>query len=199
MVFKRMLASMTACCIKRIMVATALCSGFIVPASASPDDPIGQILRERGMWVQPPGHIQPVPHRPVSSNLIVHAMAYVGLPYSWGGGSFEEGFDCSAFVQAAFNRSMGISLPRTTAEQAQATQRIDPRQIAPGDLVFFNTMGPRYSHVGIYIGDGRFVHSPRSGAFIRIERLHVNYWRSRLTGVHRVLTDERLTQLAPAA
>jgi cell wall-associated NlpC family hydrolase len=128
----------------------------------------------------------------------VHAMAYVGLPYRWGGGSFEDGFDCSAFVQAAFTRSMGIRLPRTTAEQALATSPIQPHELKAGDLVFFNTLGPRYSHVGIYIGDGRFVHSPRSGAFIRIENFGVNYWQKRFTGARRVLTEERLSQMRPS-
>lgn len=186
---------MNACGSQRLLLSIALCSTLIVPAWATPDDPIGQIMRERGpLFQQPsPSPAQPV-QRPITSSLVVHAMAYVGLPYSWGGGSFETGFDCSAFVQAAFKRSLGIDLPRTTAEQARATQPIAANELQIGDLVFFNTLGPRFSHVGIYIGDGRFVHSPRSGAHIRIERLHVNYWQRRLTGVHRVLTEERLAQ-----
>lgn len=191
---------MNACGVKRLVLGAALCSALIVPAWASPDDPIGQIMLEKGMRPSPstsvPGQSST---RPVTSSLVVHAMGYVGLPYSWGGGSFETGFDCSAFVQAAFKRSMGIELPRTTAEQARATQPIAPSQLQAGDLVFFNTLGPRFSHVGIYIGDGRFVHSPRSGAHIRIERLYVNYWQRRLTGIHRVLTEDRLAQSTPNA
>lgn len=187
---------MKACLAKLVLVGTALCSSVIVPAWAMPDDPIAQIMRERGQVAPVPSAV--VPQRPVSSNLVVHAMGYVGLPYSWGGGSFEEGFDCSAFVQAAFNRSMGILLPRTTAEQARATSPISRHELQPGDLVFFNTLGPRYSHVGIYIGNGRFVHSPRSGAFIRIENFGVNYWQQRFTGARRVLTQERLSHIHPS-
>jgi len=198
MIFDNILASMKACLSKLVLAGTALCSTVIVPAWAMPDDPIAQIMRERGLQMSPPPASVVVPQRPVSSNLVVHAMGYVGLPYSWGGGSFEEGFDCSAFVQAAFNRSMGIRLPRTTAEQARATSPIQRHELKAGDLVFFNTLGPRYSHVGIYIGDGRFVHSPRSGAHIRIENFGVNYWQQRFTGARRVLTQERLSQIQPS-
>lgn len=194
--FANTLTSMRACLSKLVLAGTALCSAFIVPAWAMPDDPIVQIMRERGFTPAPQTGYG-VPDRPVSSSLVVHAMGYVGLPYSWGGGSFEEGFDCSAFVQAAFSRSMGIRLPRTTAEQARATSPIHRQELKAGDLVFFNTLGPRYSHVGIYIGDGRFVHSPRSGAHIRIENFRVNYWQQRFTGARRVLTEERLSQLIP--
>jgi hypothetical protein len=197
MSFDNILANMKACLAKLVLAGTALCSTVIVPAWAMTDDPIAQIMRERGLQMAPPPSVV-VPQRPVSSSLVVHAMGYVGLPYSWGGGSFEEGFDCSAFVQAAFTRSMGIGLPRTTAEQARATSPIQRHEIKAGDLVFFNTLGPRYSHVGIYIGDGRFVHSPRSGAHIRIENFGVNYWQKRFTGARRVLTPERLSQLHPS-
>ena len=197
MSFDNILANMKACLAKLVLAGTALCSTVIVPAWAMTDDPIAQIMRERGLQMAPPPSVV-VPQRPVSSSLVVHAMGYVGLPYSWGGGSFEEGFDCSAFVQAAFTRSMGIGLPRTTAEQARATSPIQRHELKAGDLVFFNTLGPRYSHVGIYIGDGRFVHSPRSGAFIRIENFGVNYWQKRFTGARRVLTPERLSQLHPS-
>jgi cell wall-associated NlpC family hydrolase len=197
MIFDNILANMKACLAQLVLAGTALCSTVIVPAWAMPDDPIAQIMRERGQQAAPAPSLA-LPQRPVSSSLVVHAMAYVGLPYRWGGGSFEDGFDCSAFVQAAFTRSMGIRLPRTTAEQALATSPIQRHELKAGDLVFFNTLGPRYSHVGIYIGDGRFVHSPRSGAFIRIENFGVNYWQKRFTGARRVLTEERLSQMRPS-
>lgn len=181
-----------------LLAGAALCNSAIVPAWASPDDPILQIMQERGLLPSPGRHSSEV-ERPVSSSLVVHAMAYLGLPYTWGGSSFEDGFDCSAFVQAAFSRSLGLRLPRTATEQAHATQTIHRDHLQPGDLVFFNTLGHRFSHVGIYIGDGRFVHSPRSGAHIRLENFNGRYWQRRFTGARRVLTEERLTQLAPGA
>jgi len=198
MSFDTILARMKRWSPRWVLVCAAVCSASIVPAWATPDDPIVQIMRERGLAPEPES--SPTPQqRPISSSLVVHAMGYVGLPYSWGGGSFEEGFDCSAFVQAAFARSMDIRLPRTATEQAHATQTIDRHHLQPGDLVFFNTLGHRFSHVGIYIGDGRFVHSPRSGAHIRLERFNGSYWQRRFTGARRVLTEDRLTQLTPGA
>jgi hypothetical protein len=175
------------------LAGIALCAGLIVPAWATTDDPIEQIMRERGL-VAPAGIGRSGPLRPASSSLVVHAMGYVGLPYTWGANSFEDGFDCSAFVQAAYERSMGIRLPRTATEQAQAAMVVDRQDLQPGDLVFFNTLGHRFSHVGIYIGEGRFVHSPRSGAHIRLESLQGSYWQRRFTGARRVLTEERLAQ-----
>ena len=194
---KNILASMKTWCRNLMLSGAALCNVAIVPAWATPDDPIVQIMRERGFAPAPTAPVEN--QRPVSSSLVVHAMGYVGLPYSWGGGSFEEGFDCSAFVQAAFARSMNIRLPRTATEQAHATSTIDRHNLQPGDLVFFNTLGHRFSHVGIYIGEGRFVHSPRSGAHIRLENFHGSYWQRRFTGARRVLTEERLSQLASGA
>lgn len=193
--FATILARMLAWPTHLLLAGAALCSVAIVPAWASPDDPILQIMQERGL-APVPQHTPSDLQRPVSSSLVVHAMAYVGLPYSWGGGSFEDGFDCSAFVQAAFSRSMGIRLPRTATEQAHASETIDRQDLQPGDLVFFNTLGHRFSHVGIYIGEGRFVHSPRSGAHIRIESFHGSYWQRRFTGARRVLTTAYLTQSA---
>lgn len=121
------------------------------------------------------------------SAALVYAMAYVGVPYRRGGTGFEEGVDCSGFVQVTFRETLGVLLPRRAVEQAQATLPIDPAQLAPGDLVFFNTQGEPFSHVGIYVGQGRFVHSPRSGAQVRLERLGDRYWRERFDGARRVV------------
>jgi cell wall-associated NlpC family hydrolase len=121
------------------------------------------------------------------SAALVYAMAYVGVPYQRGGTGFEQGVDCSGFVQVTFWESAGIRLPRRSVEQAQATQAIEPDALEPGDLVFFNTQGQSFSHVGIYVGQGRFIHSPRTGAQVRLERLDDRYWRSRFDGARRVI------------
>ncbi|MGQ9723750.1 MAG: C40 family peptidase [Tepidimonas sp.] len=123
------------------------------------------------------------------SAALVYAMAYVGVPYQRGGVGFEQGVDCSGFVQITYRDSAGIRLPRRAAEQAQATLPIAPRDLAPGDLVFFNTQGEPFSHVGIYVGQGRFIHSPRTGARVRIERLEDRYWREHFDGARRVIGD----------
>lgn len=174
----------------RFVMAILACACHIVPAAAEPADPLADFLRDNG-WVGPAPAFPA--DRPAHSSLVVHAMGYVGVSYRLGGGNFEEGFDCSGFVQAAYRQSMGIGLPRTVVEQAQATQVIPAEALIPGDLVFFNTLGHRYSHVGIYVGGGRFIHSPRSGASVRMESMQSSYWSPRFTGARRVAPADDLT------
>ena len=122
-----------------------------------------------------------------ASELVVHAMGFLGVPYQRGGGTVETGFDCSGFVKAIFEQTVGLVLPRKAEQQAADTQRIDKKELVPGDLVFFNTLGARHSHVGVYVGDGRFVHAsnPRTG--VRIDALSSNYYAQRFEGAHTLL------------
>lgn len=129
-----------------------------------------------------------------ASNLVGHAMGFLGVPYRRGGNSAETGFDCSGFVRNVYEQTVGLVLPRRASEQAQATQSIDREDLQPGDLVFFNTMRRAFSHVGIYVGDGKFIHAPRSGARVRVEDMREAYWRKRFNGARRVAVSE-----APAA
>ena len=122
------------------------------------------------------------------SHVVVTALGYLGKPYVYGGQSLDKGFDCSGFVLSLYQRSLGLKLPRTAAEQAHATEKIEKHELAPGDVVFFNTMARRYSHVGIYLGNGRFIHAPRAGAVIRIENMEISYWKQRFNGARRVTT-----------
>lgn len=124
------------------------------------------------------------------SDVVVTAMGYLGKPYVYGKSSLDGGFDCSGFVLSLYQRSLGHTLPRTAAQQAGATSTIARKDLEPGDLVFFNTLRRQYSHVGIYIGEGRFIHSPRAGASIRIESMASSYWQKRFNGARRVMPDE---------
>ncbi len=124
-----------------------------------------------------------------TSELITTAMGFVGVPYRRGGTSAEIGFDCSGFVRAAFEQAKGLVLPRRASEQAAATEVIDKKDLQPGDLVFFNTMRRAFSHVGIYLGEGKFIHSPRSGAQVRVEDMGSRYWQRRFNGARRVAMD----------
>ena len=99
-----------------------------------------------------------------TSDLVVSAMGFLGVPYRRGGNSAETGFDCSGFVRAMYEQTVGLILPRNAAQQAKATEVIDKQDLQPGDLVFFNTMRRTFSHVGIYVGEGKFIHAPRSGS-----------------------------------
>lgn len=122
-----------------------------------------------------------------ASQLVMNAMGFLGVPYKYGGNSAESGgFDCSGFVRAVFEQSVGKVLPRRADQQAAATQEIDRSELKPGDLVFFNTMKRAFSHVGIYVGDGKFIHSPRSGSQVRVEDMRMAYWQTRFNGARRV-------------
>lgn len=123
-----------------------------------------------------------------TSDLVSTAIGFLGIPYLRGGNSAESGFDCSGFVRAIYKDTIGLILPRTAAEQAVATQNIDKTQLKPGDLVFFNTLKRSFSHVGIYMGDNKFIHSPRSGSSVRIEDMRIPYWNVRFDGARRVDT-----------
>jgi NlpC/P60 family len=125
-----------------------------------------------------------------TSDLVSTAIGFLGIPYLRGGNSAESGFDCSGFVRAIYKETIGLVLPRTAAEQAGATQNIDKAQLKPGDLVFFNTLKRSFSHVGIYLGDNKFIHSPRSGSSVRIEDMRIPYWNVRFDGARRVDTDK---------
>ena len=125
-----------------------------------------------------------------ASDLVGNAMKFLGVRYRYGGNSAETGFDCSGFVRAAFEQTIGRVLPRRAVEQAAATQTIAKEDLKPGDLVFFNTMRRAFSHVGSYVGDGKFIHAPRSGARVRVESMDGSYWSSRFNGARRVPGSE---------
>ena len=121
-----------------------------------------------------------------TSDLVVTAIGFLGVPYRRGGNTAESGFDCSGFVRAMYNQTVGHLLPRRAEEQAAATEKIDRSELKPGDLVFFNTMRRAFSHVGIYVGEGKFIHSPKPGAQVRVENMSVSYWQRRFSGARRV-------------
>ena len=121
-----------------------------------------------------------------ASDLVLNAMGFLGVPYRRGGISADTGFDCSGFVRAMYQQTVGLVLPRKAIEQAAATQTIDRGELQPGDLVFFNTMREAFSHVGIYVGDGKFIHSPKPGAQVRVENMGLAYWSRRFDGARRV-------------
>lgn len=159
------------------------------------DDAMDGFLADRGFL----NRLASVPNevKQRATELVMHAMGFIGIPYRLGGSSFEQGFDCSGFVQATIQQTMGLTLPRTSAEQAQATRPIAESELMPGDLVFFNTLRRAFSHVGIYVGDGRFIHSPRTGSQIRVEDMNAQYWATRFNGARRVEAAAKTT--APRA
>lgn len=160
--------------------------------SAGTDDAMGRLLAEKGLLeksgpAEPPAANAPPANK--ASELVVAAMGALGVPYRRGGNTFESGFDCSGFVRAMYQQTAGLLLPRRAAQQAAATQQIDRTELQPGDLVFFNTLRRAFSHVGIYVGDHKFIHSPKPGAEVRVEDMRVNYWSRRFDGARRVLAQ----------
>jgi cell wall-associated NlpC family hydrolase len=121
-----------------------------------------------------------------ANGLVNNAFSLIGVPYKLGGTSISTGFDCSGFVRAVYKNTLGFVLPRTASEQAHATETIEKNELKPGDLVFFNTMQRAFSHVGVYIGDGKFIHAPRTGSHVRVENMRLPYWNLRFNGARRV-------------
>jgi cell wall-associated NlpC family hydrolase len=112
------------------------------------------------------------------------AERFVGIPYRWGGNTVVDGMDCSGFVRAVFNLC-GVNIPRTSGEQFQTGQGIDRGDLREGDLVFFGDSASRINHVGIYVGDGRFVHAPRRGDDIKVSRVDEVFYEKRFVGARR--------------
>lgn len=158
------------------------CSVHAEPAGSADD--MDRFLAEKGLFgkISQVGH--DVGHK--ASELVVTAMGALGVPYRRGGNTFESGFDCSGFVRTMYEQTMGLMLPRRAEQQAAATQKIDRTELQPGDLVFFNTMRRAFSHVGIYLGEGQFVHAPRAGGRVRIENMGDRYWKRRFDGARRI-------------
>jgi cell wall-associated NlpC family hydrolase len=118
--------------------------------------------------------------------LISGALDLVGIRYRRGGNDAETGFDCSGFVGYLFRERLGLDLPRTARDISRAGEPVEKSELKPGDLVFFNTLRRAFSHVGIYLGNNQFVHSPRTGHTVRVEDMTERYWAKRYNGARRV-------------
>ena len=167
-----------------VLAAALAFTGAARAAPAVSGDDLDKLLADKGLLTQIDQVRQSVSNK--ASELVVNAMGFLGVPYRRGGNSVETGFDCSGFVRAMYEQSIGMILPRRAEQQAAATQNIDRNDLQPGDLVFFNTMRRAFSHVGIYVGDGKFIHSPRSGSEVRVESMGTSYWAKRFDGARRV-------------
>jgi cell wall-associated NlpC family hydrolase len=154
--------------------SVAGCSTLPAPGDA-PDPP--------SVAAQPP---VPQAARP-GDDMLFHALAALGVDYRYGGTSRQTGFDCSGLVAHVYREAFGIELPHHTLAQSRYGKRVPGNDLQLGDLVFYNTLRQPYSHVGIYLGDGRFIHAPRTGAAVRVERMASAYWSKRFDGARRIL------------
>ena len=126
-----------------------------------------------------------------ASDLAIRAMAMVGIRYKYGGNTPENGLDCSGLVRYVFKQAWGAELPRTSEEISRVGAKVDSKDLQPGDLVFYNTLRRGFSHVGIYLGDNKFIHSPSAGSSIRIESMDLSYWKKRFNGARRINDPEQ--------
>lgn len=125
-----------------------------------------------------------------AQEVLINALSLSGIQYKYGGSSPDTGFDCSGFVRYVFKQAANLTLPRTSYGISQLGKQVRTGDLKPGDLVFFNTLKSAFSHVGIYVGDNKFIHSPSSGGGVRIESMDSQYWQKRFNGAKRLETQE---------
>lgn len=156
-----------------LALSTALCmAGAVFAQEAPPPQESGSLLDRTTTTLQ---------------DLVLKGLQMVGVNYRWGGTNPATGLDCSGFVQLVFRDSLGMALPRTAKEMSHVGAEVDRSELKPGDLVFFNTLRRAFSHVGIYLGDSKFLHAPRPGGEVRVEDMRQSYWVQRFNGARRIL------------
>ncbi len=160
---------------KRLFLSACI-TPFLVACSSLPRKPSSNTATS-----------QSYPNNPAKrQDIVMQAIAMLDRGYTYGGKKLHTGFDCSGLVTFVYKESAGIALKGSAAQMAGVTRGIEPTEAHPGDLVFFNTLGPSFSHVGIYIGDGKFVHALNERVGVTTERMSKPYWAKRLEGYRTV-------------
>jgi cell wall-associated NlpC family hydrolase len=179
-----------------VLLSFAVSLAHAAPSIAPEADDMDSLLAQKGLMV----HLRQVRNSVTerASDLVINAMGFIGVPYRRGGSS-ENGVDCSGFVRTIYEQTFGLLLPHRANEQAAVTQKIERSELKPGDLVFFNTMRRTFSHVGVYLGDNKFIHAPRPGAKVRVEDMGMSYWNNRFDGARRVEGAEDAAAIAAVA
>lgn len=126
--------------------------------------------------------------RDSAADITSYALSLIGVDYRFGGNTPDQGLDCSGLIRYVFQQATGISLPRSAREQASVGESVKRDELQPGDLVFFNTRRFQFSHVGLYIGDNRFIHAPSSGGSVEVTNLDNRYWQKAFNGARRIVS-----------
>ncbi len=121
-----------------------------------------------------------------AQEIVLRALSFIGVRYKWGGTSPDSGFDCSGLIRYVYSQVTGRPFPYNSQEMSRVADTIDRTELQPGDLVFFNTLRRPYSHVGIYLGESRFVHAPSRGGQVEISDMGNRYWKARYNGARRL-------------
>lgn len=166
--------------LRHIAVITMIAAVLVSPppASAEPEQEQPSVLDKLSSFTDR------------AAQIAIEALSLVGIRYRYGGNSPEQGLDCSGLVRYVFREAGGTDLPRTSQEMSRRGEPVDKQDLKPGDLVFFNTLNRAFSHVGIYLGNNQFVHSPSAGRNVRVEDMDMTYWKARFNGARRVLENE---------
>lgn len=161
-----------------VLISTGLClNGF---ATAAPQAITEKIAVEK----LPSVLVQSGP----TEEALIYALSLIGVKYRYGGNTAETGFDCSGFIRHVFAETRALTLPRSSYAMSKLGERIEQDNLQPGDLVFYNTLKRSFSHVGLYLGDGRFVHAPSRGKTVEIVDMDDTYWRRRFNGARRLVS-----------
>lgn len=161
-----------------------------------PATPPPAVQTDEAQTAEAPDAAAQEPANRFAQDIMLQALGLIGVTYRWGGNSPETGLDCSGFIKYVFQQSLNIALPHNAFAISRLGEDVDKDALKPGDLVFFNTLGRRFSHVGIYLGDDRFIHSPSKGSKVQIVRLSDAYWAKRYNGARRV-THESVAERSP--
>ncbi|MGE5469144.1 MAG: C40 family peptidase [Ignavibacteria bacterium] len=172
---------------KTVLAASIAC--LLASSAAFADEP------GAGAQPEPPTLVHRVVDHATASvasvqEMLGTALDLIGIRYRRGGTSPETGFDCSGFVNHVFREGLGLYLPHNAKQISQEGEAVSKKDLQPGDLVFFNTMRRAFSHVGIYLGDNKFVHAPRSGGAVRVEDMNESYWKKRFNGARRITAED---------
>lgn len=168
------------CVLGAVILAAGL--GF-APAPRAADGPVSHAGVAKGAAA---GGLAAGAASAAANELVLRSLALIGVRYRRGGSSPETGLDCSGLVQHVFREAFGLPLPRRSEEMSREGSSVSRDRLQPGDLVFFNTLRRAFSHVGIYIGENRFVHAPSSGGRVRVEAMDSRYWARRFNGARRL-------------
>ncbi len=160
-----------------LFAASLMATGMAWSADAPPPEPDTPISRLHTLTDR-------------ASELAMRAMGMLGIHYKYGGNTPESGLDCSGLVHLIFKEAWGKDLPRTAKELSRTGEHVDKADLQPGDLVFYNTLKRSFSHVGIYLGDNKFIHAPSKGGEVRIESMDIGYWKNRFNGARRISEPE---------
>jgi len=164
------------------VVTAVVCLITLMPVSAAPKDDSTPLLRAEKTLRDIGGKA-----KDTASDITSYALSLIGVDYRFGGNTPDQGLDCSGLIRYVFQQATGLSLPRSAREQARVGESVGRDSLQPGDLVFFNTRRFQFSHVGLYIGDNRFIHAPSRGGAVQVVRLDDAYWQKAFNGARRIV------------